>query len=408
MRLIHTSDWHLGQTLHGQEREYEHRCFLNWLLQQLQQHRSDALLIAGDVFDNPNPSVSAQELLYDFILRAHQQNPQLQIVMIAGNHDSGARIELPAPLMQSLNTHALGRVYGQEPSDYQRLCLPLRNAQGSIEAWCLAIPFLRPTEIIGQRLGSQYLEAAQQVHRELLEQAEHKRQAGQALIALTHTHLIGGVISEDSERNICIGNAEAMPASLFPESISYVALGHLHRPQQVGGQNRLRYSGAPIPLSFTEANYPHQVLCVELQGEQLQNIHSVPVPRAVNMQRLGPAPLEQILTHIQALPQHQGPQETYPWLEIRVQLEEPLPDLRPRLEAALGDKHYRLIRINPLYPALHQTPTEPLIELDQIAPDELFSRAWAEQHSGHPPSPELMNDFAQLIQQVNLTEETTL
>ncbi|MCF5104301.1 exonuclease subunit SbcD, partial [Pseudomonas proteolytica] len=100
MRLFHTSDWHLGQNLHGQERDFEHACFLDWLLGQLKLHGPDALLIAGDIFDTVNPPLKAQERLYDFIISAHEQNPTLTIVMIAGNHDSGSRIELPAPLMR--------------------------------------------------------------------------------------------------------------------------------------------------------------------------------------------------------------------------------------------------------------------------------------------------------------------
>ncbi|WP_162874097.1 metallophosphoesterase family protein, partial [Pseudomonas viridiflava] len=110
MRLFHTSDWHLGQNLHSQERDFEHACFLTWLLARPAERQPDVLLIAGDIFDTVNPPVKAQERLYDFIVNAHEQQPLLTIVMIAGNHDSGSRIELPAPLMRRLRTHALGRV----------------------------------------------------------------------------------------------------------------------------------------------------------------------------------------------------------------------------------------------------------------------------------------------------------
>ena len=127
MRLFHTSDWHLGQNLHGQERDFEHACFLEWLLRQLHLAQPDVLLIAGDIFDTVNPPVKAQERLYDFIVSAHEQQPLLTIVMIAGNHDSGSRIELPAPLMRRLRTHALGRVLWLDDGqlDAERLLLPL-------------------------------------------------------------------------------------------------------------------------------------------------------------------------------------------------------------------------------------------------------------------------------------------
>lgn len=406
MRLIHTSDWHLGQSLHGQERDYEHRCFLDWLLGQLHRQQVDALLIAGDIFDGLNPSLAAQELLYDFILRAHQQQPKLHILMIAGNHDSGARIELPAPLMQRLNTHAIGRIHWlSNTPDAERLLVPLPNAQDEVKAWCLAIPFLRPSEVTGKGLGEDYLSAVQSLHQQLLEAAELRRQPGQALIALSHAHLAGGQISEDSERTLVIGTAEALPATLFPNSLSYVALGHLHRPQLVAAQERLRYSGSPLPLSFAEVNYPHQVLLVTLDGERLHSVDSLLIPRAVELMRLGPAPLERLISQLQSLAPHTGPRETQPWLEVRVQLQEPCPDLRHRLETALVDKNYRLIRIQPQYSKSTEAAPEDLPDLEQIPPQQLFQRAWTERF-GQAPSDELLDDFAQLLWQVSMEEPT--
>jgi len=129
VKLIHTADWHLGQSFHGQERHVEHRAFLDWLLTTLIERQPDALLIAGDIFDVVNPSLRAQELLYDFIVAAHAALPTLEIVMIAGNHDSGSRIELPAPLMKSLKTHALGRVHWLDDGslDSDHLLVPLHD-----------------------------------------------------------------------------------------------------------------------------------------------------------------------------------------------------------------------------------------------------------------------------------------
>ncbi|RMQ90783.1 hypothetical protein ALP97_05001, partial [Pseudomonas salomonii] len=229
LRLFHTSDWHLGQNLHGQERDFEHACFLDWLLGQLKAEQPDALLIAGDIFDTVNPPLKAQERLYDFIISAHEQNPKLTIVMIAGNHDSGSRIELPAPLMRRLRTHALGRVLWLDDGqlDAERLLIPLPDAKGKIAAWCLALPFLRPAEVTGAHLGDDYLRGIGQVHEWLIAAANAKRKKGQALIAISHAHMAGGSVSEDSERSLIIGNAEALPASLFDASVSYVALGHL-------------------------------------------------------------------------------------------------------------------------------------------------------------------------------------
>ncbi|WP_367253575.1 exonuclease SbcCD subunit D C-terminal domain-containing protein [Pseudomonas sp. stari2] len=412
MRLFHTSDWHLGQNLHGQERDFEHACFLEWLLRQLKLAQPDVLLIAGDIFDTVNPPVKAQERLYDFIVSAHEQQPLLTIVMIAGNHDSGSRIELPAPLMRRLRTHALGRVLWLDDGqlDSERLLLPLPDASGEIAAWCLALPFLRPAEVTGAHLGDNYLRGIGQVHEWLIEAANAKRQPGQALVAISHAHMAGGSVSEDSERSLIIGNAEALPASLFGPSISYVALGHLHKPQKVNGEERIRYSGSPIPLSFSEISYQHQVLDVVLDGETLVSVEPMLIPRSVNLQRLGPAPLAEILLQLADLPNIDLLAETQrqPWLEVRVTLDEPQPDLRHQVESSLQGKAVRLVRISAEYAGNRGADGVedggPLIELDQLTPQELFRRAWLDNY-GNEVDEQTLKDFATLLQDVQMEGE---
>ena len=411
LRLFHTSDWHLGQNLHGQERDYEHLCFLDWLLAQLASQRPDALLIAGDIFDTANPPLKAQERLYDFIVSAHEQQPQLSIVMIAGNHDSGSRIELPAPLMRRLRTHAIGRILWLDDGelDAERLLIPLPDADGNIAAWCLALPFLRPAEVTGAQLGDDYLRGIGQVHERLIAAANARRQPGQALVAISHAHMAGGSISEDSERSLIIGNAEALPASLFDPSVSYVALGHLHKPQQVNGESRIRYSGSPIPLSFSEISYPHQILDIQLEGETLLSVEPRLIPRAVNLQRLGPAPLNEILAQLADLPDIDLLAETrrQPWLEVRARLDEPQPDLRQQIETALQGKAVRLVRIAAEYAGRNTDGNEreeQLIELDQLSPQELFKRAWQDQYASEVDQATL-DDFAVLLQDVQQEEQ---
>lgn len=412
MRLFHTSDWHLGQHLHGQQRDIEHQAFLAWLLARLAERQPDVLLIAGDIFDTVNPPVTAQERLYEFIVDAHEQQPQLTIVMIAGNHDSGSRIELPAPLMRRLRTHALGRVLWLDDGslDAERLLLPLPDAQGEVRAWCLALPFLRAAEVTGALQGDDYLHGIAQVHRLLIDAAVAKRQPGQALIAVSHAHMAGGSVSEDSERSLIIGNAEALPASLFVPEITYVALGHLHKPQQVNGEARIRYSGSPIPLSFSEIGYQHQILEITCDGERLVSVEPLLIPRAVPLQRLGPLLLDELLVQIAALPAIDllDDPERRPWLEVRVRLDQPQPDLRNRIEAALQGKAVRLVRIAAEYAGLSSDdPNEAgleLIELEQLTPQELFSRAWQDNY-GNPVDEQTLSDFATLLREVQHESE---
>jgi exonuclease SbcD len=411
MRLFHTSDWHLGQNLHGQERDFEHASFLTWLLARLAERKPDVLLIAGDIFDTVNPPVKAQERLYDFIVSAHEQTPQLTIVMIAGNHDSGSRIELPAPLMRRLRTHALGRVLWLDDGvlDVDRLLLPLPNAKGKVMGWCLALPFLRPAEVTGPTLGDNYLRGIGQVHEMLIAAANQKRKKGQALIAISHAHMAGGSVSEESERSLIIGNAEALPASLFGDSITYVALGHLHKPQMVNREERIRYSGSPIPLSFSEIGYQHQILEIECEGDTLSSVKPLLIPRAVNLQRIGPAPLAELLLQLKDLPDIDllADIDRQPWLEVRVRLDEPQPDLRNQIESALENKAVRLVRIAAEYAgkgAREGDDGQDLIELDQLSPQELFSRAWLDNY-GTEVDEQTLQDFATLLQDVQLESE---
>ncbi|TDB05005.1 exonuclease SbcCD subunit D C-terminal domain-containing protein [Halomonas marinisediminis] len=411
MKLIHTADWHLGQSFHGQERHTEHRAFLNWLLDTLEERQADALLVAGDIFDVVNPSLRAQELLFHFIVSAHERLPTLDIVLIAGNHDSGNRIELPAPLMRRLRTHALGRVSWLDDGtlDAERLLVPLTDSSGETRAWCLALPFLRPAEVTGASLANDdhgpddslndYVAGITRVHRQLIAAAEARRQTGQALVAMSHAHLHGAAVSEASERPIVIGGEESISAALFPDSIAYVALGHLHRAQQVG-EARIRYSGSPLPLDFSEVAYPHQVVEVVLDDETLAATEALPVPRPVAMHRVGPAPLEQVLAELEALEDAPAlSRDRWPWLEVRVELDSPTPDLRARVEAALEGRALRLLRLERRLPRAGDDDQKTRADLEALGPRRLFERTW-EKRWGQPPEEDVLADFDRLRQDV--------
>lgn len=413
LRLIHTADWHLGQSFHGQERHAEHRAFLAWLLDTLEERRADALLVAGDVFDVVNPSLQAQALLYDFIVSAHERLPRLDIVLIAGNHDSGNRIELPAPLMRRLRTHALGRVSWLDDGrlDAERLLVPLTDAAGETHAWCLALPFLRPAEVTGvaqthadSDAPNDYVAGISRVHEQLIEAARDRREPGQALVAMSHAHLHGAAVSEASERPIVIGGEESISAALFPPEIAYVALGHLHRAQRVG-EARIRYSGSPLPLDFSEVAYPHQVVEVTLDGEELAAVDAIPAPRPVAMHRIGPAPLDAVLAELEALEDDPAlerqdrelPRERWPWLEVRVELEAPIPDLRARVDAALAGKALRLLRLERRLPRVEGEEAPARVDLETLGPRKLFALTW-QRRWGEPPDDEVLADFDRLRQ----------
>ncbi|BBL75264.1 exonuclease SbcCD subunit D C-terminal domain-containing protein [Methylomagnum ishizawai] len=413
MRLLHTSDWHLGQTFHDYDREEEHKLFLDWLLDRLEAERADALLVAGDIFDNANPSAKSQEQLYRFVSAAKRLCPRLDIVLIAGNHDSPARLEAPSPLLDAFGVRVVGPA--RDPAggfDPERLVVPLTRADGTVGAWCLAVPFLRPADLAASEdndvlelAEDDYVRGVKRLYRRVLDAALVRRQAGQALIALGHCHIAGGAVSEDSERRIVVGGADSLPRGIFAAELAYVALGHLHRAQTIGGEGRLRYSGSPLPLSFSEIDYPHQILRVDLDGERVAAVEAIPVPRFVPLLRVPEqhAPVTEVLDILAGLDLPEVPLR--PYLEVRVRLDLPEPGLAARIEAALDGKHVRLARIDRRHgPAAGgEDPAQPLEELGDFRPGTVFQNLYARHYHGETP-PELRQAFDTLLSLCQLEE----
>lgn len=271
LKLIHTADWHLGQTFFGYDREVEHEAFLGFLTNLLVERQTDVLLIAGDVFDVTNPSAGAQRRFYRFLKEANRRNPGLQIVIIAGNHDSAIRLEAPNPLLEELNTSIVG-IVGRTDSgeiDLASLVVPLRNRAGEREALCLAVPFLRQGDYPAVPEGEpdSYVAGIGRMYRRLYAYADARRNPGEAIVALGHLHATGAELSEDdrSERAI-MGGLESVSADTFDAGITYTALGHIHKAQRIGGREAVRYAGSPLPMSFSEKNYRHQVIAVAVEG----------------------------------------------------------------------------------------------------------------------------------------------
>ncbi|MFP5392519.1 MAG: exonuclease SbcCD subunit D C-terminal domain-containing protein [Gammaproteobacteria bacterium] len=411
MRLLHTSDWHLGQSLHQYDRTHEHQCFLDWLLDTIVAEQADALLIAGDVFDTANPSAQAQRQLYRFLRDARVRAPDLDIVLIAGNHDSPGRIEAPGPLLEAHATHVIGHIVrGPDGEiDLERLLVPLRGKDGSVGAWCLAVPFLRPGDV--PRLeGSDdqpnegadpYLAGIVELYRRTHALAASRRQPGQAILAMGHCHMVDGQASLESERRIVIGGTEALPAAMFDQGIAYAALGHLHLAQRVGGKEHLRYCGSPLPLSFAETGYRHQILRIDLDDGVARAVTPLMVPRAVELLRIPaqPAPIDDVLATLEALELPDVEPQRQPYLEVRVLLDAPEPGLRGRIEAALAGKPVRLAKIEPTRAVRTAAPVDSVLSLDQLAqlqPDDIFRRLY-QQRFGEDAPPDQLSAFQELM-----------
>lgn len=407
MKILHTSDWHLGHSLKGFDRHFEHQCFLDWLLVQLREQDVDALLISGDIFDNANPSAAAQKQLYRFLQAAREASPYLRVIMIAGNHDSPGRLEAPSPLLDLFDTTVVGQTGRQTDGqiDLASLIVPLHDRNNVCRAWCLAVPFLRPGDV--PRIdtgGDSYLAGVTTLYQEALQQVLLKRQASEAILAMGHCHLDGGAVSADSERRIVVGGLEALSAAMFDKHVAYAALGHLHLPQSVGGREWVRYSGSPLPLSFSEIDYPHQVVLLNLEGETVKSIDKLLVPRAVDLLRVPsrPALLPEVLAqlHQWTAAEPDLPEDRWPYLEVRVLFDAPEPGARAEIESALAGKPVRLAGIDVSYTRGKHAADDDVVtmlgDLSQLQPEDVLQRHYQKQYGSAVPD-ELLQAFQTLL-----------
>ena len=272
MKILHTSDWHLGRSLYGRQRYDEFEAFLDWLSETIWRNEVSTLLVSGDIFDNSTPSTRAQELYYRFLGQTIRSSCR-HIVIIAGNHDSPAFLDAPQQLLKALDIHVIG--HGNHPPEEE--VLVLHDEYRNPELIVCAVPYLRDRDIRTSEAG----ESADQKEQKLLEGirthyanvtalAEQKRQelgGDIPVVAMGHLFTAGGqTIDGDGVRELYVGSLAHVTAGIFPDNLDYVALGHLHVPQTVNHTDTIRYSGSPLPMGFGEARQQKSVCLVEFQG----------------------------------------------------------------------------------------------------------------------------------------------
>ncbi|MGM8061043.1 exonuclease subunit SbcD [Vogesella indigofera] len=375
MRILHTSDWHLGQHFMGKTRQAEHQAFIDWLLRQVREHAVDAVIVAGDLFDTGAPPSYARELYNRLVVDLHGSGTAL--VLLGGNHDSVATLGESRPLLTCLGTSVIPAV--EADLEQQVLVLPQRD--GTPGAIVCAIPFIRPRDVMQSQAGQSaeekqltLQEAIHQHYQALYRLACARRDALRLplpIIATGHLTTVGASASE-SVREIYVGALEAFPTSAFPPA-DYIALGHIHRPQQVGGLEHIRYSGSPIPLSFDEAGQQKQVLLVDVDAIGLLGVTPLPVPRFQQLVsvRGDLSTLAAAITEAAAL----GTAAQPVWLEVLVQGDDYLSDLQARIQGMVAGLPVEVLRIRrergnavaTLQAAARET-------LDELTPFDVFDK----------------------------------
>ena len=357
MKILHTADWHLGNTFHGHARLDEHQHFLNWLLLTLKEQQPDALVVAGDVFDSANPSAAAEELLYDFLLRATIEVPGLQIVLTAGNHDSAGRLEAPAALLKTHNIYVRGTIHytpkGEPDFDYYLLPLAERQS-GHAACVCMALPYLRGGDYPA---GMTPEEGLRFFFKQLHQHLRKSNYKGLPVVVAAHFYASGAdICKDDHSERLVVGGQDCVNADVVGGNVSYVALGHIHKAQQIKGDAYAFYAGSALPMSFSEVAYRHGVQLVDIdpQGEAVaQFIEYTPLRSLMTIPAHGRAVrAEQVLDCIAELPKRgkNDDSHTWPYLEIHVEEAQPQPTLMHDVMEALQDRavHFcRMLRVRP-------------------------------------------------------------
>lgn len=327
MKIIHTADWHIGQMFYNYNREKEHEHFFLWLINMLKEKEVDVLLVAGDIFDVANPTSSAVQQYNKFIADVKQQIPYLQMVVIAGNHDSAYRLESFNPLLYYFNVSHIALIHkinGQQ-IDYEKLIVPLKDKNNKIKAICLAIPFVQSDKV-------------KELFKELYNFATEKYSNKYPLIAMGHFYATGAEISEKqhSER-VVIGGIDCVDMSNFDISnnIIYTALGHIHKAQKVSKKDNLRYAGSPLPMSFAEIKYKHLVNLITIENDNLsiQEVYYEPLIKLKSIPKTY-KPFQEVLEELR---NYNNDEESY--LEVKMKKDIFIDNIRQQIEEAINGRN---------------------------------------------------------------------
>jgi DNA repair protein SbcD/Mre11 len=285
MRLLHTSDWHLGASLHGKKRSEEARLFLQWLIDTIDRERIDLLLIPGDIFDSSAPGSLVQRMYYEF-LGSITRTRCKSVIVTAGNHDSPSLLSAPKEILRFLNIHVIGTISG----DISEQIIPVEDETGACSVIVCAVPFLRekdirpavpagsgenPVSLLTQGIISHYARVAG-----IAIEKRDKIDPGIPIVATGHLFAAGcETRTGDGIRECYLGSSVLVGADAFPSCFSYVALGHLHVPQVVAKRGFIRYSGSPIPIGFSEADHEKKVMIVDMADTHTITVTECIVPR---------------------------------------------------------------------------------------------------------------------------------
>lgn len=399
MKIIATSDWHIGNLFHGNDRLPEHKHFLKWLLTQIKEQRPDALLVAGDVFDNANPSAAAQSAYYEFLAEAIQECPNMQIVITAGNHDSANRLEAPRALLTRHKVEIRGTVHrnwiqnedgGSWEVDYDDLMIPITGGNGE-KVVVLAVPYLRSDVV----QNASYSAGVNNFLRKLTQNARIKH-PGTRLIMMAHMYAKGAdIATKDASEKIVIGGQEEVNMEGWEGHPDYLTCGHIHKRQHIWDTDWARYTGSILPMSFAEIDYHHGVDLVTIDSNLEPKVEFLEYEPEHKLRILPESDEELTPKKLQKLIQSELTDrgedgklgKDFVYLVLKVQLEKVNNDAIKEIEALISTKNAVLCKIQKIIPTIDLTTitdSQPIHSIEDILdrnPLDTLKEAFTVKHS---------------------------
>ena len=388
MRILHTSDWHIGHRLYERPRIKEHRQFLDWLLAKIKENEVDVLLVSGDIFDTALPSSEATDLYYQFLFRLYRET-HTHAVITAGNHDSPMRLAAPREFLRMGRIHVVG--LASEPTECV-VTLPTEDPSVAIAA----VPYLSENELshisfeTEPERAERYRERLKAFYRQCVECMP----SGLPKILMGHLFIHGGKVG-DSERNIQIGGATAMQISDFPDDVAYVALGHLHRPHAISGTNYpVQYAGSPLPLRFNEATYAKKVYLLDVPTSGDVRVEEIEIPSFKEL-RTVTGDIDEVLSMAMS-PEWDGK-----YIQVQLKLDRPEVGISDKIREIFHQRGGEVLSVEVELPAQTERQEIPIEEMRQ--PTEIFEQFYKEKFN-ESPEESMMKTFDELLQLVEEQE----
>jgi len=397
MKILHTADWHLGHRLHDQSQIEEQILFLSWIEGYIIDKKIDMLLISGDVFDTGSPSNQSLEMYYSFLVKLNATNCK-SIIITGGNHDSPGTLNAPKHILDALSIKVVGKA--TENIKDEVFEIELNNEKVIIAA----IPYLRDGDIRRAVAGESFEELTDKYKTALIHHYEAASKQCKLIntteapvIGMGHLFAIGGSVS-DSEQNIYVGTLGHIGAEDFPTYFDYIALGHLHRPQIVGENDKVRYSGSPNILSFSEINYDKKILVLKLENNKISEIKDTVIPCFRNFYKLT-GTIDECINKFPTI--NTNSYALTPWVEIALKEASTVntDDLKTEAEKYDFDILKIALKNQRRYKGIEELLAETK-SIKELLPTEVFKLKCEEMNYDLDKNPQIWDAFNEVLQSV--------